>query len=93
VIPTIEEIMRMLAAGHCTLTEALRWLREHEEMGAQPDGGELRMFAAMALPAVYAEYFRRGQEAYSGWQSTVAREAIELASVLIKELDAAGVPQ
>lgn len=41
-IPTLEEIIRMLVAGQCSHEQALGWLEDHERRKAEDMEGTLR---------------------------------------------------
>jgi hypothetical protein len=48
-IPSLEEIIRMLIAGECSSSQATAWLKQHEELAADRVAEDRRMFAAMAM--------------------------------------------
>jgi hypothetical protein len=48
-IPTLEEIIRMLIAGECSPSQATAWLKQHEGLAAEREADDRRMFAAMAM--------------------------------------------
>lgn len=82
-IPTIEDIMRMLAAGDCSLEQALAWLAEHRKMDGMRDAEDRRMFAAMAMQGILAN----PSEQMSRWdEEKVAFSAIQHADALLAAL-------
>jgi hypothetical protein len=53
-IPTLEEIIRMLIAGECSPSQATAWLKQHEGLAAERAAEDRRMFAAMAMQGFLA---------------------------------------
>lgn len=59
-IPTLEDIIRMLARGECTAEQALRWLAAHEGSNAERLAEDRRAFAAMAMQGLLAKHGANG---------------------------------
>lgn len=79
-IPTIEDILADLLAGHITKEQAIDWLYAHCDSVGMRD-----TFAAAALPAIMKASDIQEQLAWGPWAASVARTSYEVADAMLKE--------
>lgn len=85
-IPTVEDIIRMLASGDCTPAQALAWLAQHEALEAERVAEDRKLFAAIALNGLLANPHYTAQMNDGACSGTLASAAVYHADELIAEL-------
>lgn len=91
-IPTLEDIIRMLIAGECSPSQATAWLKAHEELDAERASDDRRMVAAMVLqgfcanPAVFAPNPNTGWGLVNSTDTQLAGYAVHVANCLLAAL-------
>jgi hypothetical protein len=93
-MPTLEDIIRMLLSGECTPDQARSWLEAHEIGETSRIHEDRRMFAAMAMQGLLSNPGGPYQASHqSGWhrvnctQQQVAQECVDMADALITALE------
>lgn len=88
VIPTLEDIIRMLLAGECSHEQARLWLSQHENGESERYKDDRKFIATLAMQGILSagvETHRANCTAHD-MHAWVSREAVAHADALLKAL-------